>query len=116
MRKTMQLCRLPRRPSEVWSLSSLGYSPDACLDFDFGIIDFMEWFDNKAEERVVGKVKGRQPGEKETWVPKYTTVDSILALYYAERGYMENVSPEIQSATREAIQDILDDAFGDEYL
>jgi hypothetical protein len=97
-------------------LSILGYDPDQCLDFDLAVIDFMEWYDSKAEERVVGPIKGRQPKDKETWVPKYKTVDSILALYHAERGFADNISPEIAAVTDSAIRDLLDDAFGDEYL
>ena len=97
-------------------MSSLGYSEDACLDFDFAVLDFMDWYEQKAEERVIGKVRGRQPKDKETWLPKYKTVESILALYHAETDFAANVSPEIAAVTTEAIRGILDDAFGDEYL
>ena len=112
----MQLCKLPRLPSEVWNLSNLGYDPNQCRDFDFAVIDFNDWYEQKAEERVIARVTGRQPKDKEHWAPKYKTVESILALYHAEHGYMENVSPEVAAATNAAIRDILDDAFGDEYL
>lgn len=54
--------------------SSLRFSVDEA------VTDFMLWLDAKQDERKIGKV-GKQPGKNETWVPKYDTMDAILAEY-----------------------------------
>lgn len=43
----------------------------------------MTWVEAKANEKKVGKIKGKQPGKGETWVPVYDSIADILAEYGA---------------------------------
>lgn len=50
---------------------------------DETIVDFMQWIEAQAAERVIGKVEGNQPDPKkhEGWVPKYANIAEILDAY-----------------------------------
>ena len=65
------LLEMPRTPSS----SSLRFSVDEA------VVDFMLWFEGKSNERTIGKAPERQPKRGETWVPRYPTVQAILAEY-----------------------------------
>jgi hypothetical protein len=86
MHKTALLARLPNRPSDLWSLPSLGYTPSQCLDFDFAIVDFWQWYEATSEEQVQRRIKSSDKlKDGHQWVKKHPTVDEILKQYYAVR-------------------------------
>ena len=51
-----------------------------CLDFDFAVVDWWEWFEHRASERVVGRDPSPKLKQGQAMVPKYTIGD-ILDLY-----------------------------------
>lgn len=51
-----------------------------CLDFDFAVVDWWEWFERRAGERVVGRDPSPKLKRGQTMVPKYTIGD-IFDLY-----------------------------------
>ena len=78
MLRILDLCKMPRLPSEVLHLPDRGIPADACLDFDLGFLDFKWWFEGKQNETVMATPqdhKGKVP------MPKYRTVEAILAQY-----------------------------------
>lgn len=115
MRLTMLLAQLPQRPSDLWSLPKLGYSPQQCLDFDFALVDFWEWYKSKSEEQVQRR---QRPSDKlkdgYTWVRKYETVDEVLKLYYAEHREKgpHYQDPAVAAMTESAIRDLADEIMG----
>lgn len=52
---------------------------------DEAVVDLMTWVEAKASERKIGTVDQRQPDpkKKQGWVPKYATLNDILAEYEA---------------------------------
>lgn len=116
MRRTMQLSQLPRRPSEIWNLAQSGLSPERCLDFDFAVLDFWDWFQHKSEEKVIVKDRGKQPKKGETWGHKYPTVEDVLKQYYAERDVSRTVSAEFEEFIANELEHVLDDVFGEDDL
>ncbi|CAA9542504.1 MAG: hypothetical protein AVDCRST_MAG43-263 [uncultured Thermomicrobiales bacterium] len=62
-------------------LPEAGFSDGARLDFDFAVVDWWEWFEDRSGERVVGRDDSPKLKKGQAMVPKYPTVDDILDLY-----------------------------------
>lgn len=80
MHRILELCQMPRRPSEVLELKEAGYTWAQRLDFDFGLLNFKNWYDALAQETMwVPASQDEHKGQRE--VQRYRTVESILEQY-----------------------------------
>jgi hypothetical protein len=68
-------------------LDQTSSSAATCLDFDFAVVDFWDWYERTREERVKARQsKAEELSRGQVWAPKYKTVEAILALYGATDG------------------------------
>lgn len=105
MYQTAKLCQWPQRPSSIWELSRHRFSSIQCRDFDFAVVDFWDWYQERQHEQI----EVREPKHRKGYVqaPKYTRVQDILDLYYRERGTV-SLDPIVASMTDEALASLID--------
>lgn len=66
----MELCELPRLPSELIRMREAGYGEDACLGFDAACVGFARRFRRMAEETVEAWETPAKPPKGKVRVPK----------------------------------------------
>lgn len=127
MWRTMRLAKLPRLPHEVWQAYGMEFTPEEALDFDYAVIDFIDWYDGMANEQKIGPDKSLKPKKGQTIVPKYGTVGEILDRYGGSPRASHHVAaPEellAVASTREeldseldSVMDLFTDSLGDDFL
>lgn len=83
-----------------------GYSPAACLDFDFAVNDFWVMVESRREERVKTAISPKDRlKQNQYWGPKYRSDSEILDLYYGSRTL---VDPTISDMTNDDWDELLD--------
>jgi hypothetical protein len=88
------------------NLSSQGYSPDLCLDFDFAVVAFHQWVEAKTnEQKQVSAPPPLRP--RHVMGSRYTDMGQILALYGPNAGG-NGLDPIVAGLTDEDLADFID--------
>lgn len=85
-----------------------GYSPEICLDFDFSVIDWWDWFEGKTNETKPGPA-GKPLEKGMTLVPKYTDLEDIFVQYRPPNPELTDVTAILDEEEMEGLLIYLDE-------